>query len=101
MKYFFIKAYIGITLLIICLFINCKKETKSREALLVSNIYSCSNIEVKQATNYYICVDSLYESRCPENVACATVGSAIVKIRFNIGDLNYPLKMILGGRSCN
>jgi hypothetical protein len=76
--------------------IQCKKTSEAyvlKEEELVSNLYNCSNKGLN--ANYFICVDSLYDSRCPSNVICANAGISVIKIKFIIGDSIYPLKMCL------
>jgi hypothetical protein len=82
-------------------FTQCKKvssspisnELQNNKEEISSSLYSCSNQSNK--ANISICVDSLYDSRCPSNVVCVWGGESIAKIRLNVNNSVFNLKMSL------
>ena len=75
--------------------LQCKKPAKAIETVFVVSPFSCSNTETNKSIDYFICVDSLYDSRCPANVNCPWAGFAKVKVKFHEGNNVYSFEMSL------
>ena len=89
--------YLSILLIAAVSFVllQCKKPQKVTETIFIAPLNSCSNIKTDNSGDYFICVDSLNDSRCPANAICIWAGFAMAKIKFHEGNNTHSLKMVL------
>ena len=83
-------------LLIVCVsfvLMQCKKPQKVTETVFIASPLGCSNVKTDNSGDYFICIDSLNDSRCPQLVLCVHAGFVIAKVKFHEGNNIHSLNM--------
>lgn len=75
-------------------FSSCKKNALKAINDNSIPLYNCSE---KTAGTPYICLDSVFDSRCPLGVECVWSGTAIIQATFHESGNSYTFKMSLQG----
>ena len=73
--------------------VQCKKTAKVTETVFVASPFGCSNTENNKSGDYFICIDTLRDNRCPENVICVWGGYTAVNVNFHEGNNIHSFKM--------
>lgn len=78
--------------LLVCLcFLACRKAAVNESNPATVKLSECADVQ-RESSTLRVCLDSLYDSRCPANVECIWAGVAIVKLNVT-GNRVHSFKM--------